>query len=120
MKPGGCPVASGMPRVSDGKQARGGLGGSERLGHAGNLEFRRKIDAMESGIREVEDNVEATEAWNGPLYEVWIKYRELVADGLREHGENAIRLTPPGVGRPSARHRLRPWRHDDAARRDRR
>ncbi len=53
---------------------------------------------MESGIREVEDNVEATEAWNGPLYEVWIKYRDLVADGLREHGENAIRLTPPAVG----------------------
>ena len=53
---------------------------------------------MESGIREVEDNAEATEAWNGPLYEVWIKYRELVADGLREHGENAIRLTPPAEG----------------------
>ncbi len=53
---------------------------------------------MESGIREVEDNTEAAEAWNGPLYEVWIKYRELVADGLREHGENAIRLTPPSMG----------------------
>ncbi len=22
----------------------------------------------------VEDNVEATEAWNGPLFEVWIVY----------------------------------------------
>jgi SAM-dependent methyltransferase len=53
---------------------------------------------MESGIREVEDNAEATEAWNGPLYEIWIKYRDLVADGLREHGENAIRLTPPSEG----------------------
>ncbi|MDX6585935.1 MAG: hypothetical protein QOI31_408 [Solirubrobacterales bacterium] len=53
---------------------------------------------MESGIREVEDNAEATEAWNGPLYEIWIKYRDLVADGLRDHGENAIRLTPPAVG----------------------
>ena len=53
---------------------------------------------MESGIREVEDNAEATEAWNGPLYEIWIKYRDLVADGIREHGENAIRLMPPAVG----------------------
>jgi len=53
---------------------------------------------MESGVRVVEDNAEAAEAWNGPLYEVWIKYRELVADGLREHGENALRLTPPAVG----------------------
>ena len=53
---------------------------------------------MESGIREVEDNVEATEAWNGPLYEVWVKYRDLVADGLRNHGENAIRLMPPREG----------------------
>jgi SAM-dependent methyltransferase len=53
---------------------------------------------MESGIREVEDNAEATEAWNGPLYEVWIKYRDLVADGLRNHGENAIGLVPPAAG----------------------
>jgi len=53
---------------------------------------------VESGIREVEDNTEAAEAWNGPLFEIWIKYRDLVADGLREHGENAIRLTPPAEG----------------------
>ena len=53
---------------------------------------------MESGIREVQDNAEATEAWNGPLYEVWIEYRDLVADGLRNHGENAIGLQPPGAG----------------------
>ena len=53
---------------------------------------------MESGVRVVEDNVEATEAWNGPLFEVWIKYRDLVAEGVGEHGDNAIRLTPPSVG----------------------
>ncbi|MEJ7875794.1 MAG: methyltransferase domain-containing protein [Solirubrobacterales bacterium] len=53
---------------------------------------------MEAGIRVVEDNVEATEAWNGPLYDVWIKYRGLVADGLRDHGDNAIRLVPPAEG----------------------
>lgn len=53
---------------------------------------------MEAGIRVVEDNTEATEAWNGPLFEIWVKYRDLVSDGLREHGENAIRLAPPSPG----------------------
>jgi ubiquinone/menaquinone biosynthesis C-methylase UbiE len=53
---------------------------------------------VESGIREVEDNAEATEAWNGPLFEIWVKYRDLVAEGVRNHGENAIALTPPAEG----------------------
>ncbi|MDQ2675790.1 MAG: class I SAM-dependent methyltransferase [Actinomycetota bacterium] len=53
---------------------------------------------MESGIREVEDNVEATEAWNGPLFEIWVKYRDLTAEGLRAHSENALRLVPPATG----------------------
>jgi SAM-dependent methyltransferase len=49
-------------------------------------------------IRQVEDNVEATEAWNGPLFEIWIEYRGLVADGLREHGEAALAASPPHEG----------------------
>jgi SAM-dependent methyltransferase len=49
-------------------------------------------------IREVEDNVEATEAWNGPLYEVWIEYRDLVAESLRHHSEQALALAPPPEG----------------------
>jgi SAM-dependent methyltransferase len=53
---------------------------------------------VEDAIRVVEDNVEATEAWNGPLFEVWIKYRHLVADGLREHGERALEANPPREG----------------------
>jgi len=53
---------------------------------------------MEAGVRVVEDNAEATEAWNGPLYEIWIKYRALTAEGLRAHGENAIRLLAPAEG----------------------
>lgn len=53
---------------------------------------------VESGIREVEDNVEAAEAWNGPLYEIWIKYRDLTAEGLRAHSENAISVLPPVEG----------------------
>ncbi len=53
---------------------------------------------MADAIRVVEDNVEATEAWNGPLYEVWIAYRDVVAEGLREHGEAALAATPPKEG----------------------
>jgi SAM-dependent methyltransferase len=46
----------------------------------------------------VPDNVEAGEAWNGPLFDVWIEYRDTVAEGLREHGEAAIRTCPPREG----------------------
>jgi ubiquinone/menaquinone biosynthesis C-methylase UbiE len=46
-------------------------------------------------IRVVPDNVEATEAWNGPLFEIWIEYRDIVAEGLRDHGEAALAVDPP-------------------------
>jgi ubiquinone/menaquinone biosynthesis C-methylase UbiE len=49
-------------------------------------------------IREFEDNVEASDAWNGPLFDVWIEYREIVAEGLREHGETAIAASAPREG----------------------
>jgi hypothetical protein len=51
-------------------------------------------------IREFEDNVEAADAWNGPLFDVWIEYRDIVAEGLREHGETAIAR---GIGCPALR-----------------
>ncbi len=53
---------------------------------------------MADAIRVVEDNLEATEAWNGPLFEVWIKYRDVVAEGLIEHGESALARNPPHEG----------------------
>ena len=53
---------------------------------------------MVSEIRVVENNVEATEAWNGPLFDIWIQYRDIVAEGLREHGESAIASNPPREG----------------------
>jgi SAM-dependent methyltransferase len=49
-------------------------------------------------IREVEDNLEATEAWNGPLFDIWIEYRDIVAEGLQEHGERALAANPPREG----------------------
>ncbi|MGE5636597.1 MAG: class I SAM-dependent methyltransferase [Nocardioidaceae bacterium] len=53
---------------------------------------------MADAIRVVEDNVEATEAWNGPLFDVWIDYRDIVAEGLRNHGEAALAANPPREG----------------------
>jgi SAM-dependent methyltransferase len=51
-----------------------------------------------SAIRVVEDNVEATEAWNGPRFDIWIEYRDIVAEGLRDHGEAALAANPPRPG----------------------
>jgi ubiquinone/menaquinone biosynthesis C-methylase UbiE len=53
---------------------------------------------VSDAIRVVEDNVEATEAWNGPLFDIWIEYRDIVAEGLREHGEAALAANPPDEG----------------------
>ena len=53
---------------------------------------------MGDAIRVVEDNVEATEAWNGPLFDIWMQYRDIVAEGLRDHGEAALAASPPRVG----------------------
>jgi SAM-dependent methyltransferase len=49
-------------------------------------------------IRIVEDNVEATEAWNGPLFDVWIRYRDIVAEGVSAHGDAALASNPPREG----------------------
>lgn len=53
---------------------------------------------MGDATRIVEDNVEATEAWNGPLFDVWLKFRDVVAEGITEHGERAIAANPPATG----------------------
>ncbi len=43
-------------------------------------------------------NREATEAWSGPLFETFVKYRDLVTGGLGAHGEAAMKAHPPGPG----------------------
>jgi ubiquinone/menaquinone biosynthesis C-methylase UbiE len=53
---------------------------------------------MGDSIRVVPDNLEATEAWNGPLFEIWIEYRDIVAEGLHDHGEAALAANPPREG----------------------
>jgi ubiquinone/menaquinone biosynthesis C-methylase UbiE len=43
-------------------------------------------------------NEEAVEAWNGVLFDRFVKYRHLVSGGLGAHGEEALRLQPPAPG----------------------
>jgi SAM-dependent methyltransferase len=43
-------------------------------------------------------NAEAIEAWDGPLFDRFVQYREIVVAGLRNHGDEAFRLYPPDTG----------------------
>jgi ubiquinone/menaquinone biosynthesis C-methylase UbiE len=44
------------------------------------------------------DNEEAIRAWDGPLYDRFVRFRETVTTGLGAHGEEALRLHPPQPG----------------------
>src|SRR5215210_5528313 len=44
------------------------------------------------------ENAEAIEAWDGPLYDSWIKFRDVVTTGLGAHGDAALQLVPPQEG----------------------
>jgi ubiquinone/menaquinone biosynthesis C-methylase UbiE len=43
-------------------------------------------------------NAEAIQAWDGPLYDRWVKFRHIVTVGLARHGDEALRLVPPQEG----------------------
>jgi ubiquinone/menaquinone biosynthesis C-methylase UbiE len=43
-------------------------------------------------------NEEAIRAWDGPLYDRFVRFRETVTTGLGAHGEEALRLHPPQPG----------------------
>jgi SAM-dependent methyltransferase len=44
------------------------------------------------------ENAEAIQAWDGPLYDRWIKFRHVVTTGLGAHGDAALALVPPQQG----------------------
>ena len=52
----------------------------------------------EAEIRVMPDNDEATEAWNGPLYDRWVEFRDVIVDGIVPHGEAALAANPPQEG----------------------
>src|SRR5947209_2945531 len=43
-------------------------------------------------------NAEAIEAWDGPLYDRFVRFRDVVTTGLGVHGEEALRMFTPGPG----------------------
>jgi len=43
-------------------------------------------------------NAEAIEAWDGPLFDRFVRFRELLTIGLGMHGEEALRLASPRAG----------------------
>jgi ubiquinone/menaquinone biosynthesis C-methylase UbiE len=43
-------------------------------------------------------NAEIEAAWDGPLFERFVKYRDSVVVGLKNHGDEAMRLFPPASG----------------------
>ncbi|HXW57886.1 MAG TPA: hypothetical protein VEJ23_00270 [Solirubrobacteraceae bacterium] len=46
----------------------------------------------------VDSNDEAIRAWDGPLYERFVRFRETITTGLGAHGEEALRLHAPAPG----------------------
>jgi ubiquinone/menaquinone biosynthesis C-methylase UbiE len=43
-------------------------------------------------------NAEAITAWDGPLFDRFLKFRHVLTAGLGAHGEEALRLNPPQPG----------------------
>jgi ubiquinone/menaquinone biosynthesis C-methylase UbiE len=43
-------------------------------------------------------NAEAIQAWDGPLFDRFVKFRHIVTTGLGAHGDEALRLNPPSEG----------------------
>jgi ubiquinone/menaquinone biosynthesis C-methylase UbiE len=43
-------------------------------------------------------NAEAIQAWDGPLFDSFVKFRNIVTTGLGAHGNEALRLNPPQEG----------------------
>jgi SAM-dependent methyltransferase len=43
-------------------------------------------------------NAEAIHAWDGPLFDRFVRFREIVTTGLAAHGEEALRLVRPQPG----------------------
>src|SRR3712207_2716371 len=44
------------------------------------------------------ENLEATEAWNGPLFDVWQDFQAVVVSNARAHGDAALEDHPPEPG----------------------
>jgi len=43
-------------------------------------------------------NAEAIQAWDGPLYDSFVRFRPIFIGGLGAHGDEALRFNPPSDG----------------------
>jgi ubiquinone/menaquinone biosynthesis C-methylase UbiE len=50
------------------------------------------------GGRIANSNEVAIEAWNGVLFDRFVRFRDIVTTGLGAHGEQGLRLHPPRSG----------------------
>jgi ubiquinone/menaquinone biosynthesis C-methylase UbiE len=60
-------------------------------------QWERAVSTTTSEQR-INANNEAIRAWDGPLYDRFVRFRETVTTGLGAHGEEALRLHPPRPG----------------------
>jgi ubiquinone/menaquinone biosynthesis C-methylase UbiE len=56
------------------------------------------VNTIPSGVAASTANAEAIEAWDGPLFERFVKYRDTVVAGLKRFGDEAMRIYPPPFG----------------------
>ena len=42
--------------------------------------------------QEAPENVEAIDAWNGPLFDRFVEFRKILCDGLAVHGDAALEV----------------------------
>ncbi len=49
-------------------------------------------------VRVAPDNLEATEAWNGPLFDIWQDFQAIVVSNAKAHGDAALRDHRPERG----------------------
>jgi ubiquinone/menaquinone biosynthesis C-methylase UbiE len=54
--------------------------------------------APAGGNRVAQSNEEAHQAWDGPLFDRFVEFRDLVTSGLGAHGEAALAAHPPSPG----------------------
>ena len=47
-----------------------------------------RLNVVDGQVRAMENNVEQTAAWDGPLFDVWLHYRDLIESALRTSTRN--------------------------------
>jgi ubiquinone/menaquinone biosynthesis C-methylase UbiE len=57
-----------------------------------------EVASIESGITADAENEEAIRAWDGPLFDRFLRFQHVITTGLGAHGEKALSLLAPSPG----------------------